>query len=163
MHPLRKQRLMIVAVIVLGASLGTALIALALRDNLNLFYEPERVAAGEAPLQRTIRVGGMVVPGSVQRDPQTLAVEFKLTDYSAEVAVRYQGILPDLFAENAGAVVTGRLQPGGLFVAEQVLAKHDEKYMPPEVAKAIEGKHPGAASGDYAGSGEGSGGGKYVP
>ena len=142
MHPHRKQRLMIVTVIVLGASIGTALIALALRDNLNLFYEPARIAAGEAPLDRTIRVGGMVVEGSIERDPQTLAVRFVLTDYSAEVAVQYQGILPDLFTENAGAVATGKLNGAGVFMAAQVLAKHDEKYMPPEVAKAIRGKSP---------------------
>lgn len=140
MHPLRKQRLMIVAVIVVGASLATALIATALKDNLNLFYEPERIAAGDAPLGRKIRVGGMVVPGSIVRDAETLAVTFVLTDYSADVAVQYQGILPDLFAEDAGAVATGMLNAEGIFMAEQVLAKHDEKYMPPEVAKALEGK-----------------------
>jgi cytochrome c-type biogenesis protein CcmE len=140
MHPLRKQRLMIVAVIVVGASLATALITTALKDNLNLFYEPDRIAAGEAPVGRKIRVGGMVVPGSIVRNPETLAVTFVLTDYSADVAVQYQGILPDLFAEDAGAVATGVLNAEGVFMAEQVLAKHDEKYMPPEVAKALEGK-----------------------
>ncbi|MDB4404823.1 cytochrome c maturation protein CcmE, partial [bacterium] len=96
MHPVRKQRLMIVAVIVVGASLATALITTALKDNLNLFYEPDRIAAGEAPVGRKIRVGGMVVPGSIVRNPETLAVTFVLTDYSADVAVQYQGILPDL-------------------------------------------------------------------
>jgi cytochrome c-type biogenesis protein CcmE len=131
MHPLRKQRLMIVAVIVVGASLATALITTALKDNLNLFYEPDRIAAGEAPVGRKIRVGGMVVPGSIVRNPETLAVTFVLTDYSADVAVQYQGILPDLFAEDAGAVATGVLNAEGVFMAEQVLAKHDEKYMPP--------------------------------
>ena len=140
MHPVRKQRLMIVAVIVVGASLATALITTALKDNLNLFYEPDRIAAGEAPVGRKIRVGGMVVPGSIVRNPETLAVTFVLTDYSADVAVQYQGILPDLFAEDAGAVATGVLNAEGVFMAEQVLAKHDEKYMPPEVAKALEGK-----------------------
>ena len=140
MHPVRKQRLMIVAVIVVGASLATALITTALKDNLNLFYEPDRIAAGEAPVGRKIRVGGMVVPGSIVRNPETLAVTFVLTDYSADVAVQYQGILPDLFAEDAGAVATGVLNAEGVFMAEQVLAKHDEKYMPPEVAKVLEGK-----------------------
>jgi cytochrome c-type biogenesis protein CcmE len=129
-----------VAVIVVGASLATALITTALKDNLNLFYEPDRIAAGEAPVGRKIRVGGMVVPGSIVRNPETLAVTFVLTDYSADVAVQYQGILPDLFAEDAGAVATGVLNAEGVFMAEQVLAKHDEKYMPPEVAKALEGK-----------------------
>ena len=140
MHPLRKQRLIIVAVIVLGASIAMFLIALALKDNLNLFYAPVRIAAGEVPAGRKIRVGGMVVKGSIDRDPQSLAVRFVLTDYSAEVPVEYQGILPDLFTEDAGAVATGVLNSEGVFVAEQILAKHDEKYMPPEVAKALEGK-----------------------
>lgn len=148
MHPLRRQRLLIVAVIVLGASIATALIGFALRENLNLFYEPARVAAGEAPTGRKIRVGGMVVEGSVRRDPESLQVSFALTDYSATVDVVYQGILPDLFAEDAGAVATGALGEDGVFRAEQILAKHDEKYMPPEVAKAIEGKHaPQSAAG----------------
>lgn len=142
MHPVRRQRLMIVAVIVLGSSIAALLVGLALRENLNLFYEPARVAAGEAPVGRKIRVGGMVVEGSVRRDPQTLEVAFALTDYSAVVDVTYKGILPDLFAEDAGAVATGKLGEDGVFMAEQVLAKHDEKYMPPEVAKAIEGKVP---------------------
>lgn len=141
MHPLRKQRLLIVLLIVAGASIATALIAFALRDNLNLFYEPARIAKGEAPVGRKIRVGGMVVNGSIQRDEQSLAIRFSLTDYEAEVPVEYTGILPDLFAEDAGAVVTGKLNEQGIFIAEQVLAKHDENYMPPEVAKALEGKH----------------------
>ena len=156
MHPLRKQRLMIVAVIVVGASLATALITTALKDNLNLFYEPERIAAGEAPAGRKIRVGGMVVPGSIVRNPETLAVTFVLTDYSADVAVQYQGILPDLFAEDAGAVATGVLNAEGVFMAEQVLAKHDEKYMPPEVAKALEGKSANNYKNGYASDNDGN-------
>ncbi|MBT8139383.1 MAG: cytochrome c maturation protein CcmE [Gammaproteobacteria bacterium] len=150
MHPVRRQRLMIVVMIVVGASLAAVLIGMALKENLNLFYEPVRVAAGEAPLGRKIRVGGMVVKDSVVRDTETLQVSFVLTDYSANVLVTYQGILPDLFAEEAGAVTTGVLGEDGVFRAEQVLAKHDEKYMPPEVAKAIEGKHPpDGAAGSY--------------
>ena len=97
-----------------------------------------RIAAGEAPLGKKIRVGGMVLAGSVKRDAESLDASFVLTDYQAEVAVRYSGILPDLFAEDAGAVATGVLNEKGVFIAEQVLAKHDEKYMPPEVAKALE-------------------------
>ncbi|NNC54759.1 MAG: cytochrome c maturation protein CcmE [Pseudomonadales bacterium] len=150
MHPVRRQRLIIVAIIVVGASLAALFIGIALKENLNLFYEPARVAAGEAPVGRKIRVGGMVVKNSVARDPDTLQVAFTLTDYSANVDVTYQGILPDLFAEEAGAVTTGVLGADGVFRAEQVLAKHDEKYMPPEVAKAIEGKQPvDAAAGAY--------------
>lgn len=138
MHPVRKQRLIIVCAIVVATSIAAALIAYALRDNLNLFYEPIRIAQGEAPLSKKIRVGGMVVKNSMQRDAGSLTLRFRLTDYQAEVAVEYTGILPDLFAEDAGAVVTGMLNAEGVFVAEQVLAKHDEKYMPPEVAKALE-------------------------
>jgi cytochrome c-type biogenesis protein CcmE len=142
MHPLRKQRLIIVLLIVVASSVAIALVVYALRDNMNLFYEPVRVAQGEAPIDKKIRVGGMVVINSVQRDAESLAVRFKLTDYQAEVDVEYTGILPDLFAEDAGAVVTGKLTSNGLFVADQVLAKHDENYMPPEVAKALEGNMP---------------------
>ena len=142
MHPLRKQRLIIVLLIVAASSAAIALVVYALRDNMNLFYEPVRVEKGEAPIDKKIRVGGMVVKGSVERDAESLAVRFKLTDYKAEVTVEYTGILPDLFAEDAGAVVTGRLTANGLFMADQVLAKHDEKYMPPEVAKALEGNMP---------------------
>ena len=142
MHPVRKQRLIIVVAIIVATSIAAALIAYALRDNLNLFYAPIRIAQGEAPLNKKIRVGGMVVKGSMQRDAKSLTLRFRLTDYKAEVAVEYTGILPDLFAEDAGAVVTGMLNAEGVFVAEQVLAKHDEKYMPPEVAKALEKTKP---------------------
>ena len=95
------------------------------------------MASGEAPIDRTIRVGGMVVAGSVDRVEDTLKVRFRLTDYKAEVEVVYEGILPDLFAEEEGAVATGKLGIDGVFIAEQILAKHDEKYMPPEVAEAL--------------------------
>ncbi len=138
MHPLRKKRLQLVLIIVLATSTGIGLMAYALRNNINLFYEPARIANGEAPIGETIRVGGMVVKGSVERSTESLDVSFKLTDYVAEVSVRYAGILPDLFAEEEGAVATGKLQTDGVFYADQVLAKHDEKYMPPEVTKALE-------------------------
>lgn len=138
MHPQRKKRLALVLAIVIATSVGIGLMTYALSNNINLFYEPTRVANGEAPIDKTIRVGGMVVKGSVERDPQTLDVAFVLTDYSKEVPVRYSGILPDLFSEQEGAVATGKLSSDGVFYADQVLAKHDEKYMPPEVAKALE-------------------------
>lgn len=138
MHPQRKKRLVLVLAIVIATSVGIGLMTYALSNNINMFYEPTRVANGEAPIDKTIRVGGMVVKGSVERDPKTLDVSFVLTDYSKEVPVRYSGILPDLFSEQEGAVATGKLSSDGVFYAEQVLAKHDEKYMPPEVAKALE-------------------------
>ena len=140
MHPARKQRLIIVAIIVIGASVATALIANALKQNLNLFYEPTRIVNGEAPIGRKIRVGGMVVENSLTRIPNSLTVQFVVTDYEADVTVEYTGILPDMFTEEAGTVATGVLTEDGLFVAEQVLAKHDETYMPPEVAAALKNK-----------------------
>ncbi|HAB54920.1 MAG TPA: cytochrome c maturation protein CcmE [Cellvibrionales bacterium] len=142
MHPARKQRLIIVAIIVIGASVATALIANALKQNLNLFYEPSRIANGEAPIGRKIRVGGMVLENSLTRLPNSLTVQFVVTDYEAEVTVEYTGILPDMFTEEAGTVATGVLTEDGLFIAEQVLAKHDETYMPPEVAAALKNKPP---------------------
>jgi cytochrome c-type biogenesis protein CcmE len=142
MHPARKQRLIIVAIIVIGASAATALIANALKQNLNLFYEPTRIVNGEAPIGRKIRVGGMVVENSLTRVPDSLTVQFVVTDYEAEVTVEFTGILPDMFTEEAGTVATGVLTEEGLFVAEQVLAKHDETYMPPEVAAALKNKPP---------------------
>lgn len=141
MHPLRKKRLGFVVAIVIAASVGIGLMVFALSDNINMFYEPARFARGEAPVDKTIRVGGMVVKDSVVRDPKTLEVAFKLTDYVAEVPVIYTGILPDLFDEEEGAVATGKLKSDGVFYADQVLAKHDENYMPPEVAKALEKAH----------------------
>ena len=140
MHPARKQRLIIVAIIVIGASVATALIANALKQNLNLFYEPTRIVNGEAPIGRKIRVGGMVVENSLTRIPNSLTVQFVVTDYEADVTVEFTGILPDMFTEEAGTVATGVLTEEGLFVAEQVLAKHDETYMPPEVAAALKNK-----------------------
>ena len=142
MHPARKQRLIIVAIIVIGASVATALIANALKQNLNLFYEPSRIANGEAPIGRKIRVGGMVLENSLTRLPNSLTVQFVVTDYEAEVTVEYTGILPDMFTEEAGTVATGVLTEDCLFIAEQVLAKHDETYMPPEVAAALKNKPP---------------------
>ena len=142
MHPARKQRLIIVAIIVIGACVATALIANALKQNLNLFYEPSRIANGEAPIGRKIRVGGMVLENSLTRLPNSLTVQFVVTDYEAEVTVEYTGILPDMFTEEAGTVATGVLTEDGLFIAEQVLAKHDETYMPPEVAAALKNKPP---------------------
>ena len=114
------------------------LITYALRQNINLFYDPTQIASGEAPLDARIRAGGMVEEGSVIRDPNSLKVEFRITDFNRSVPVEYTGILPDLFAEGQGVVAMGRLTPEGRFVADQVLAKHDENYMPPEVAEALE-------------------------
>jgi cytochrome c-type biogenesis protein CcmE len=137
MHPLRRKRLGIVLFIVVGASLAAALVFWALRDNMNFFYAPAQIASGEAPEGRTIRVGGLVVPGSLRRDASGLDVEFTVTDNKAQTVVRYTGILPDLFAEGQGVVAVGELQGDRQFRAQQVLAKHDENYMPPEVHEAL--------------------------
>jgi cytochrome c-type biogenesis protein CcmE len=137
MHPVRKQRLLIVLCVVLFSSAAVGLMAYALRGNINLFYPPAEVAAGMAPMGQPIRVGGMVVPGSVQRSDHSLAVRFEVTDFQATVPVVYEGILPDLFGEEQGAVVAGVLDEAGVLQASEVLAKHDENYMPPEVADAL--------------------------
>lgn len=138
MHPVRKQRLIIVGSVVVFSSIAIGLAAYALRGNINLFYPPVDVKAGLAPMDRPIRVGGMVVDGSVERSTETLEVRFSVTDYEAVVPVVYVGILPDLFAEGEGAVAAGTLNADGVLQATEVLAKHDENYMPPEVADALE-------------------------
>ncbi len=138
MHPLRKQRLIIVLFIVFGAAVAVGLISFALRENINLFYPPSDIAAGKAPIDKQIRAGGMVLEGSVKRDPNSLRVEFVVTDYAANIPVVYTGILPDLFSEGDGIVATGKLDNNGVFQANEVLAKHDENYMPPEVQDAVD-------------------------
>ena len=138
MHPKRKQRLIIALVVVLLSSLTVGLTSYALRGNINLFYSPSEVAAGEAPTDRSIRVGGMVVEGSVTRARDKLETRFIVTDFASSVTVTYDGILPDLFAEGEGVVATGILGANGVVTASEVLAKHDENYMPPEVADALE-------------------------
>ncbi|WP_286845863.1 cytochrome c maturation protein CcmE [Spongiibacter sp. UBA6593] len=115
MHPVRKQRLGIVVFILLASAAAAAFLGFALRENINLFYPPADIAAGKAPLDRKIRAGGMVEEGSVQRASDSLKVRFKVTDYSASVEVAYEGILPDLFAEGEGVVVTGTLGQDGVF------------------------------------------------
>ena len=147
MHPIRKQRLIVVSLVVVLSSAAAGLVAVALRDNINLFYPPVDVLAGKAPNNRSIRLGGMVVEGSIERSDTELDTTFWVTDYEASVAVRYSGILPDLFAEGEGVVAEGVLDDDGVLIATQVLAKHDENYMPPEVAAALEGKTaPGGAA-----------------
>jgi cytochrome c-type biogenesis protein CcmE len=138
MHPVRKQRLYLVLFVVLFSSAAAGLVMYALRGNINLFFPPAEVAQGKAPVGKPIRVGGMVMDDSVQRSDDTLEVRFMLTDYQANVTVVYEGILPDLFGEGQGAVASGVLDENGVLLATEVLAKHDENYMPPEVAAALE-------------------------
>ncbi|GGY63887.1 cytochrome c maturation protein CcmE [Marinobacter zhanjiangensis] len=138
MNPARKRKLTIILFLLAGLAVAVGLTTYAFRQNINLFYDPTQIAEGEAPVDVRIRAGGMVEDGSVVRDPDSLKVEFRVTDFTSAVTVRYEGILPDLFAEGQGVVTTGQLNSDRVFVAEQVLAKHDEKYMPPEVSDALE-------------------------
>ncbi|WP_339338540.1 cytochrome c maturation protein CcmE [uncultured Oceanicoccus sp.] len=138
MHPLRKQRLIVVLFIIFGAAMAVALASFALRENINLFYSPADIAAGKAPVGASIRAGGMVLEGSVKRDTKSLRVDFIVTDYQAQLPVVYTGILPDLFDEGQGVVASGALDDSGVFQAVEVLAKHDENYMPPEVQSALD-------------------------
>jgi len=137
MHPVRKQRLMVVLFIVVFSSLAVGLVTWGLRGNINLFYPPAEVAAGLAPVGQPIRVGGMVVEGSVKRSQDSLRVQFDMTDHQATVTAVYVGILPDLFDEGQGVVTAGVLDENGVLQASEVLAKHDENYMPPEVTEAL--------------------------
>lgn len=138
MNAVRKKRLYIVLAILVGAGIAVALALTALKQNINLFYTPSQIAAGEAPEAVRIRAGGMVKEGSMSRSEDSLLVEFIVGDGVAEVTMRYQGILPDLFREGQGIVALGKLDADGVLVADEVLAKHDENYMPPEVTQALE-------------------------
>lgn len=141
MHPVRKQRLTMVLFIVLFSSIAVGLVSYALRGNINLFFPPAEIVAGKAPVGQPIRLGGMVVEGSIRRSGDSLRVEFDVTDYKATVTAVYEGILPDLFAEGQGVVAAGKLDANGVLQATEVLAKHDENYMPPEVAEALGDAH----------------------
>ncbi len=124
--------------IVFVAGCGVALILLAFRENLLYFYYPDQLVQGEVAVTgRNIRVGGLVVPESMQRDPHSLAVRFRLTDHRSELEVLYTGVLPSLFREGQGAIALGRLGPDGRFAATEVLARHDENYVPPELAELM--------------------------
>ena len=146
MTPARRKRLALVSLMVLGVGLAVTLGLNAFNKNILYFFSPSQIADGEAPVGDKFRVGGMVVDGSVERSSEDLSVAFELTDQANDVRVTYTGILPDLFREGQGIVAIGQLQDDGLFVAETVLAKHDENYMPPEVADALRkaGKLSGA-------------------
>lgn len=147
MTPKRKQKLFVILGLVSLAAIAVGLTLYALRANINLFFSPVQIAAGDAPFERQIRAGGMVREGSVARNPDSLDVEFTVTDYVEDVRVYYSGILPDLFREGQGVVVVGQLQRDGRIRADQVLARHDENYMPPEVAQALE--QAGYSPADY--------------
>jgi cytochrome c-type biogenesis protein CcmE len=137
----RHKRLVLVAAGLAALAVAAALVLNAFRSNLVFFFTPSQIAAGEAPKDRAFRVGGMVESGSLKRQADGLTVHFVVTDTAQSVPVAYKGILPDLFREGKGVVAEGRLGADGVFRADQVLAKHDENYMPPEAAHAIEQAH----------------------
>ncbi|HUO82448.1 MAG TPA: cytochrome c maturation protein CcmE [Gammaproteobacteria bacterium] len=133
----RRRRMVLVGLVLAGVSLAAAFALRAFQENLLYFYSPSQVAAGEPPAGRQFRLGGMVQDGSVERAPGSLEVRFVLTDFERDIPVRYTGVLPDLFREGQGVVTRGRLRGDGEFIAEEVFAKHDENYMPPEVGQSL--------------------------
>ncbi|MFL1731968.1 cytochrome c maturation protein CcmE [Moraxella oculi] len=141
MNSVRQKKLMWVFAMLAGVAVAVALILYAIRQQTDYYFDPTAIVQGQAPEAKRIRAGGMVVSGSVKRDPNDrLNIRFEITDYKESVPVVYRGVLPDLFAENSGIVATGELK-NGVFIASEVLAKHDENYMPPEVAKSLKQEH----------------------
>ncbi len=134
----RHKRMALIAGALAALGLAVALVLNAFQSNLVFFFTPSQIMAKEAPLGRSFRIGGMVETGSVQRQPDGVTVRFIVTDTAQSVPVTYTGILPDLFREGKGVVAQGKLGPDGVFAASEVLAKHDENYMPPEAADAVE-------------------------
>lgn len=139
--------MLLVGLMVIGVGTAAGFALNAFQENLLYFYSPSDVSAGKAPADRTFRVGGMVTEGSFHRPAGSMEATFVLTDFAHDVKVRYSGVLPDLFREGQGIVARGKLAPGGDFVAEEVLAKHDENYMPPDVADTLKKQHQKKADG----------------
>ncbi len=140
----RRRRMMFVALILLAVGTAAALTLTALKDNVAAYYDPTAIADGKAPANRVFRMGGMVEQGSVKREPGSMAMQFDVTDYRNEMTVHYSGVLPDLFREGQGVMVRGKfgdINGKREFIAEEVLAKHDENYMPPEVAESLKKSH----------------------
>jgi len=136
--PARKKRLFFIIFLIAGVTLAAGFAMYAFNQNLMFYFSPTDVKAGKAPVDKLFRMGGMVVEGTFKKEPETLKVHFDLTDYEKTVSVEYEGILPDLFREGQGIISRGKLNAQGVFIAEEVLAKHDENYMPPEVAESLE-------------------------
>ena len=137
MTPARKKRLALVGLMLIGVGAGAGLILTSMSENIMFFKTPTQVAAGDAPSDRLFRMGGMVVQGSVRRPGDGLTVHFDLTDNENQITVKYTGILPDLFREGQGIIANGHMGPDGAFLAEEVLAKHDENYMPKDLADQL--------------------------
>lgn len=138
MKPARRNRLFLILLMVAGVATAATFALQAFNENLMYFFSTTEVAEGKAPQGAKFRLGGMVVKGSIERPDNGMMVRFVLTDYNRQVTVEYTGILPDLFREGQGIVANGRLNEKGVFIAEEVLAKHDENYMPPEVADSLQ-------------------------
>lgn len=138
MKPARKRRLLIIGFILLGISGAVGLLFAALGNNMNHYYELTAIEAGQAPTGKTIRIGGMVKAGSIKRAKNSLKLQFTVTDFTRDLTVSYEGILPDLFREGQGVLAKGKLLDKQNFVAEEILAKHDENYMPKEVREELE-------------------------
>jgi len=145
----RSRRKVLILAVVFGVAVATVLGLTAFEENLLYFYSPTQVKAGEAPETHSFRVGGLVVDGSVNREQDSLKIQFDVTDNTETMTVEYTGILPDLFREGQGIVAMGSLQADGKFVAQEVLAKHDENYMPPEVADALAASEKAAKEAAY--------------
>lgn len=137
MNKIQKHRLTYLSIFLIGLAIAAGLILYALRQNLNVFVTPSQIATQSINADYNMRLGGMVKKGSIHRDPNSLRVEFIVTDYKHEVTVRYEGVLPDLFHEEKGMIAEGKLDAHGVFLASQVLAKHDENYMPKNVYDAM--------------------------
>jgi cytochrome c-type biogenesis protein CcmE len=148
----RQRRLTLVIGVLAGVAIAGGLTLRALRENVMFFFDPSQVVAGQAPVGERFRLGGMVTKGSVRRTPGSLEVNFIVTDFRHELPVRYTGVLPDLFREGQGVVAHGRIGTDGIFVADEVLAKHDEKYMPPELARALKKEAATSAASTRTGS-----------
>ena len=138
MKPARKKRLLAIIFLVAGVAIAAGFAMYAFNQNLMFYFSPTEVKQGKAPINKIFRMGGMVVKGSFTKEPKSLKVHFDLTDFEKTVSVEYEGILPDLFREDQGVISRGKLNEQGVFIAEEVLAKHDENYMPPEVAESLE-------------------------
>ena len=141
MHPKRKNRLILILFMVIGLGSAVGLMMYSVSQNIDLFMTPTQIANGEVRQGQTIRAGGLVVEGSVMRSDDGLNVSFAITDGAVNVTVEYEGILPDLFREGQGIVAMGKVDSRKVMIASEVLAKHDEEYMPPEVTYALESAH----------------------
>ena len=146
MKSARKKRLFFIIFLIVGVTTAAGFAMYAFNQNLMFYFSPTDIKQGKAPTDKLFRMGGMVVDGTFKKEPKSLKVHFDLTDYDKTVSVEYEGILPDLFREGQGIISRGKLNVNGVFVAEEVLAKHDENYMPPEVAESLKKSKAGMKS-----------------